>query len=492
MHLLAYDLGTSALKSTLIHESGKVTASVSYAYPTRTADNGTAEQDPESWWQGVCETSRRLLAEYPQEMKQVAAVGTSGQMLGCLPLDRHGDPLHPAMIHSDRRSVREYEQISQIIGKNRLYRLTGNVLDPRSSLCKVLWLKANLPQVYAETEVFVQAKDFIVGRLTGHFATTDHSDASHAQWIDITKKDYLVDVFSSLAIDTRKFPRLHRGTDIVGHISASAALATGLRQGVPVAAGGGDGACANLAAGLVSANDIYCSLGTTAWLAFNSAQPLIDQQERVFNILSLDGDTCGVFGTIQNAGKAVAWAVSAFMFDDPQQLDQAAAAVSAGSEGLVFLPYLDGERSPIFDPDARGLFFGLSGRHQRGHFARAVLEGTAFALKSIFDVFTAQTRLTDMRLIGGGARSDLWRQILADILAVNLWSLNIPSADATSIGAALAAGVGIGLYADLPAAAALVKTTQPTRPDHGSKAVYDQRYAVYSQLYPRLKDLFHE
>ena len=490
MFLLAFDLGTSALKSTLIHQSGKAAASASFSYPTQMHEGGEAQQDAERWWQGVCETSRKLLSEYPEEMKQIAAIGVSGHMLGCLPLDKTGSPLHPAMIHSDHRAAFESEMINREIGRDTLYQRTGNVLDPRSSLCKVLWLKHNQPQIYAKTALFVQAKDFIVGRLTGNIDTTDYSDASHAQWIDISKKEYLGDIFSSLSIDIQKFPQLYRGTDIVGHVSQAAAAATGLKMGIPVVAGGGDGACANIAAGLVHTDDVYCSLGTTAWIAFNSDRPLIDPQQRVFNIMSLDGDTYGVFGTMQNAGKAVSWAVNAFAFDNPKNLDQAAAGVPAGSDGMIFLPYLDGERSPVFDPDASGVFFGLSGTHQRGHFARSVLEGTAYALRSIFDVFTLRTDLTDMRLIGGGARSDVWRQILADVMSVNLWTLSIPAADATSIGAALAAGAGIGLYADLPAAAALIKTAQQTCPDSSCKAVYNQRYAVYQQLYPSLKDLF--
>jgi xylulokinase len=504
MYLLAFDIGTSALKTTVLTQQGHVAASAGFAYPTRTDAAGAAEQDPGLWWQGVCQTSRHLVECHPEIMRQIAAIGVSGHMLGCLPLDSGGNPVRPAMIHSDRRAVDAFRQIEQVIGKDPLYRLTGNVLDPRSSLCKVLWLKLNQPEQYASTARFVQSKDYVVSKLTGCLDVTDFSDASHAQWIDISKKTYLHDVFSELGIDSGKFPALHRGTDVVGRTTETAAAQTGLMQGIPVVAGGGDGACANVAAGLTRPGDIYCSLGTTAWISRNVSQPLFDNQQRVFNIMSLDGENCGVFGTMQNAGKAIEWALGAFDFVDPKELDTAASGIEAGSGGLTFLPYLDGERTPVFDANARGVFFNIGSMHRRAHFARAVLEGTGYALRSILEIFRdhAQEKsppgvddsdiINEMRLIGGGARSDLWCQILADVMNVRLRALNIPAGDATSTGAAFAAGVGVGLYASLADAASSVRADRLIEPQPGLQGVYGSGFALYQKIYPHLKDLFQD
>lgn len=497
MYLLAFDIGTSALKTTVLSEEGHVAASAGFSYPTRTDATGIAEQDPDLWWKGVCRTARALGDSHPGIMGQIAAIGVSGHMLGCLPLDGKGKPVRPAMIHSDRRATEACRHIERTVGRDALYQLTGNVLDPRSSLCKVLWLKQNQPGQYASTARFVQAKDYIVSKLTGNLDVTDYSDASHAQWIDIGSKSYLRDVFTELGISADKFPALHRGTDVIGRTTDTAALETGLKQGIPVVAGGGDGACANVAAGLVRPGDIYCSLGTTAWISQNVSKPLFDSKQRVFNIMSLDGENYGVFGAMQNAGKAIEWALGAFGFPDPKSLDTAASGIAAGSEGLTFLPYLDGERTPVFDANARGVFFNIGSVHQRPHFARAVLEGTGYALRSILEIFREHAeakhsdQITELRLIGGGARSDLWCRILADIMSVRLRALNIPAGDATSTGAALAAGVGVGLYASLAEAAASVRAERLIEPQSGLQEIYDPGFALYQKIYPHLQDLFH-
>ncbi len=490
MALLAYDLGTSALKASVMLEDGTIVASADYSYPTQADASGANEQDPGDWWHAVCTVSKQLCEKYPKLMKEIAGIGVSGHMLGCVSLDRSGEPLRPAMIHSDSRSVTQTSQIHGKIGRSALYAMTGNVLDARSSLSKVLWIKENQPEVYKKTEKFMQSKDYIVFKLTGCLDSTDYSDASHAQWINITKKTYLTDSFLELGIDVCKFPTLHRGIDVVGKTTHQAAMATGLMHGIPVVAGGGDGACASIAAGLVQPGDIYCSLGTTAWISQNTGKPIFDEKQRLFNIMSMDGLFSNSYGTVQNAGKAITWATKTFSFENPKQLDIAAGQVSPGSEGLVFLPYLDGERSPVFDTDARGVFFSISSTHDKRHFARSVLEGTGYALRSILDIFREHSDISTMRLIGGGGKSELWRHILSDILSVDLLSLGIPAGDATSTGAAFAAGVGIGLYKDLAAAASQVHTEQQTGYNDKNKTVYSKGYAKYEQLYPLLKNLF--
>jgi len=489
MFLLAFDVGTSSLKATLLTEEGSVINSSSVAYSTYEDTTGVSEQNTDLWWHAVCATSKKLAIQNSAEFNEIAGIGVSGHMLGCVSVGYDGNALSPAMIHSDKRSFQAFQKIDKTIGKEIMFYKTGNILDARSSLSKVLWIKENRPEQYKNTAKFMQSKDFIVFRLTGQMDTTDYSDASHAQWMDVNKREYLFDIFQDLQIDKDKFPTLRKGIDIVGEVSLSAAQATGLKQGIPVIAGGGDGACANIAAGLQS-RDIYCSLGTTAWISQNSDEPTFDQQQRLFNISSLDGLHTNVYGTVQNAGKAIEWALGAFQYATPQDLDKAAVTVAAGSDGLLFLPYLDGERSPVFDTNAKGVFLNIGSVHKSQHFARSVIEGTSFALNSILEIFRSGSEIRNMRLIGGGGRSQLWLQILADVMDIKLETLSIPSGDATSIGAGLAAGVGIGLYKDLKDATSRIKISHTTEQQHENRAIYEEQFIKYQQIYAAVKSLF--
>jgi len=302
--ILAHDIGTSGTKSALVRPDGVIAASQTSAHRTHFPRPGWAEQQPADWWEGVCRNTRVLAASRPELRGHIAGIGVSGHMLGCLPVDSEGNALRPCMIHSDCRAAGSCEIVRDRIGRDAIYELTGNILDPRSSLCKVLWVKLNEPHVYERTARFLQSKDYIVGRMTGSCDSTDYSDASHAQWLDIRAKSYAVDVFVELGIGLSKFPALHCSTDVVGKLSREAAQALDLPAGIPVVAGGGDGSCASAGAGAVNIGDTYCCLGTTAWIAATSAEPLIDRQRRLFNVIALDGENNGVFGTVQAAGRS--------------------------------------------------------------------------------------------------------------------------------------------------------------------------------------------
>lgn len=373
--ILAHDIGTSATKSALVRPDGEIMASQARAHPTRFPRRGWAEQQAGDWWEGVCWNTQALTAKHPELRSHIAVIGVSGHMLGCLPVDAEGKALRPCLIHSDCRATGPCGILRNQIGEEVIYEVTGNILDPRSSLCKVLWIQANEPHIYKHTARFLQSKDYIVGRLTGNYDSTDYSDASHAQWLNIAAKSYATDLFAELGIGLSKFPSLHRSTDVVGTLTRDAARALDLSTGIPVVAGGGDGSCASAGAGAVNIGDTYCCLGTTAWIAATTAKPLIDRQRRVFNVLALDGENNGVFGTVQAAGRSVNWAMDLLGETDFGRFDDLLADVQPGSEGLIFLPYLEGERSPIFDPDARGVFFGLSPLHRREHLLRATVEG---------------------------------------------------------------------------------------------------------------------
>lgn len=490
--ILASDIGTSSVKSVIFDLYGHSLGAATRPHATRHSQSGWSDQDPADWWRGYLQTVRELVDRQPQAAERIAVIGVSGQMLGCLPVDRQGLPLHPALTHADTRAAEQARQIEERIGGSRLYALTGNILDARSSLAKLLWFRQHRPSCFSEAARFLQAKDFIVARLTGNIDTTDLSDAAHAQWIDLKQQRYLTDVFADLDLANDKLPTLHRGTDTVGRLTGEAAGQLGLQAGIPVVAGAGDGSCAGVGAGSARTGDFYTCLGTTAWISCTADQPIFDRRQRLFNMATTDGSAYGVYGTAQNAGQSVLWAMDLFGETSEKQFDRDAALAPPGSDGLLFLPYLDGERSPVYDADARGIYFGIGSRHRGMHFRRAVLEGVALALRSIVTVFREQAAVDTMKLIGGGARSDLWRQIIGAACGVVLEQMATPAGDATALGMALTAGTGVGLYPDLTTAQAVIHTRSREVPDPAMAAQYNLMYPLFEQLYQANKPLFRQ
>jgi len=326
--------------------------------------------------------------------------------------------------------------------------------------------------------------------MTGSFDSTDFSDASHALWLDLVKRDYAVDLIGAVGLDVGKLPELHAAIDIVGTLSKEGGAALGLPAGIPVVAGGGDGACASIGAGAVRRNDTYCCIGTTAWIASVSPTPFLDDRQRVFNIATLDGEAFGVYGTVQCAGRSLDWVMELLGEQSFDGFDERLASVPAGSDGLIFLPYLEGERSPIWDADARGVFFGIAPSHGRAHFLRATVEGVSYALRSVLDVLRESMAIPQLRLIGGGGQSAGWRQLLADVCGVEIQALSTQAADATSLGAAVAAGVGVGVFRDLADGVQMIRVEDSCRPNTQTTGVYDARFALFSALYPALKQQF--
>jgi len=490
-YVLALDLGTSSVKSSIVSDRGRIVDTASYEYASSQSCGNRVEQNPDAWWAGSVSVIRELLKRNAGMGNRIEAIGASGHMLGCLPVDKRGAWLRPAMIHSDSRAGLEAERVADVIDRDLLYKYTGNILGAQSSLCKVLWLLRNEPSIYKKTERFLQSKDYLVSKLTGNIDTSDFSDASHAQFINIHTKKYFEDLFKELSLDAGKFPLLRKSADIAGVLSDEAGRATGLPGGIPVIAGGGDGACANLGAGLASGSEnSYCCLGTTAWIAHSSKTPVIDPKSRLFDIVALDGESYAVYGTVQSAGKSVEWACDLFGLANGREFDMVASAVEPGSGGLIFLPYIEGERSPVFDSKARGLFFYVSSAHGKDHFVRSVLEGVCYALKNVFDVFLESVNIPELRAVGGGAGSGLWKGVLADALGRRLWTIDTPPGADTSLGAALAAFVGVGVFKNIDEAAALVSLSEKTEPCPENRETYERQYKKYLRLYPSIKELY--
>ncbi|MFP4380870.1 MAG: xylulokinase [Candidatus Sumerlaeia bacterium] len=488
--ILAHDIGTSGIKTSIVDSGGSILDSASFGYETRVARPSWSEQNPDDWWQGVCRNTKALVERHSDLPGRVAGIGLSGHMLGCLPVDGDGKPLAPSMLHSDFRAGKQARAIDAAVGARTIYEMTGNILDPRSSLCKALWLRDERPDLYKNTHRFLQSKDYVVACLTGNPDTSDYSDASHGQFLDVSKMEYGSDVLREIGLDLKKLPTLRRGTDVAGTLCKSAADQMGLPEGVPVVAGAGDGACAGVGAGVVVPGDIYCCLGSTAWISGISGKAFIDEKNRLFNIVSPDGENCGVFGTVQCAGGSLQYAMKLFEQQDFAAFEKQVMEIDPGSDGLIFLPYLEGERSPIWDADARGVYFGISPTHRRAHYLRATIEGVGFALRSVLDVFREKADYPSMRLIGGGAQSPAWREVLTHACRATLQILSVRPEDATSLGAAITAGVGVGIFKNLHEGVRSIQVAQESKQDVGLCERYEALYGVYKKLYPGLKDAF--
>ena len=493
-HVLAHDLGTTGNKANIFDDRGELIASAFQGYGTQYPHAGWAEQDADDWWGAVVESTRALLAQSGLAAGDVAVVSFSAQMMACLPVARDGVPLRRAIIWADQRATEQAERLSDLCGEERVYRLTGHRASAAYTGPKMLWVRDHEPGIYARAHAFLQAKDYVVFQLTGSMAT-DYSDASGTNLFNLDRRAWDDDILQAVGIERRLLPEASPSHQIVGVVSRGAAQATGLLAGTPVAIGGGDGACATVGAGVVRAGDAYNYIGSSSWMAVASPQPIYDPKQRIVNFCHLDPAMVCPMGTTQSAGGAYTW-LSSWLGDREENpelyrdMDGWAAQVAPGAEGLIFLPYLMGERSPHWNPQARGAFVGLSMRHGKAHAARAVLEGVGFNLHLVLDALTEQGLHIDaMRLIGGGARSPLWRQILADI-----WGLKILQprllAEATSLGAAIAGGVGVGIWPDYGVAHDLVQADAAEMPDPVAHGAYGRLYGLFQETYRALAPIY--
>jgi xylulokinase len=499
-YILAHDLGTTGDKATLFGSEGGLLASEFSPYPTHYPKTGWAEQDPEQYWQAFCRSTRDLLEKTRTPPAEIAAVAFSGQMMAALPVDREGRALRNSIIWADLRSTSQAEALGKRIDADRVYRISGHRLSPSYSAAKIMWIKENEPDIYKRAHKFLHAKDYLAGRLTGA-VFTDYSDASGMNLLDITALQWSAEVLEAAGIDSGKLPDIVESTEVVGKITGEAAAASGLLSGTPVVIGGGDGACATCGAGVVSENQAYIYLGTSTWMAVASTKPILDPAKRTFTFCHFLKGLYFPAGTMQAGGGSYQWfkntlgdaeehAAGEAGIDAYEILNLKAEEAPCGSGGLLFLPYLMGERSPLWNPQARACFIGLTMVHTKKHIIRSVLEGVAFNMRMIFEAFQEQgVKSARMRLIGGGARSRLWRSIFADVLEIPVARLNFIE-EATSVGAAIAGGVGVGLFSSIREADRLVHETEVTPCNPGNFAVYRRNYSAFRSSYERLRDLF--
>ncbi|HEX5322193.1 MAG TPA: FGGY family carbohydrate kinase, partial [Capsulimonadaceae bacterium] len=488
-YLLAFDLGTTGNKAALVEAStGRIAATALSSYSTYYTENGGAEQSPDDWWLSATQCCRELKGKAPAEFADIIAVGASGMMNGLVLIDKEGAALAPALIHADVRGAAECKALESQLGIKAIFARTANRPDPHLTLPKAMWLIRKEPSIFKRAAYIVQAKDYLVGRLTGVVGLTDPSDACLTGGFDVRQREWVSNLWDAAGVPTRLLPRVAPSTEIVGKITDAAAAETGLKSGIPVVMGGGDGACATAGSGAAT-GEAYNYLGGTSWIGLRLDQPLPD--DRLSAYCALD-ERVTVFGTVQAAGSSLEWLGQ--ILDLPGEgfadMDEAAHKIPPGSGDLFFLPYLQGERAPVWDVNARGVFFGLCSSHTRAHLFRAAMEGVTFALLSILDVFEENGHpLGSLRLLGGGAQSSLWRDVLAGIFDRELRILQEASS-ATSLGAAMAAGVGVGAYTSISEAARRMKIQGHVTPNPKLVAAYAPRYAFFQSLYPALKDRF--
>lgn len=497
-YILAHDLGTTGDKATLYDEEGTLVRSAFAPYGTSYPHAAWAEQDPRDWWRALCNSTQRLLQEACVPAAEVACVVFSGQMMGMVPVDAMARPVRDALIWADQRSGPQIERVAGRIDPRRVYAITGHRLSPSYSAGKLLWLQETEPHAYARIHKVLQAKDFLVANLTGVFVT-DPSDASGTNLFDLERGMWSGELLDAFGIPGEKLPEIRPSTEVVGGVRAAVAEETGLRSGTPIVIGGGDGACAATGAGVIREGVAYNYIGSSSWIGVATPQPILDPEMRTFTWAHLVPGLFTPTGTMQAAGSSYQWAR-----DELAQGEKAAAAslgLSAyelmnlqaltsppGARGLLYLPYLLGERSPRWNPRARGAFIGLTVRHRHADLLRAVLEGVTYNLRVILDAFTAQGAGIDaLRVIGGGARGAVWNGIMADVFGLPVFRLSLVE-EATSMGAAVAGGIGVGIWPDFAQVDRMVRVEGVTEPDADHHALYEPLYETFNRAYAALDD----
>ncbi len=489
---LGIDTGTSGTKAVLIDENGTLLASDLHEYTLSTPYPQWAEQHPDTdWWQAAIQAIQGVLAKAGKRGEDVAGVGLTGQMHGSVFLDKNAQVLRPALLWCDARTGAECAEITELLGGTQgCYEILGQPVFTSFTAPKILWLRKNEPEVYDKVAHVLLPKDYIRFKLTGEFAA-EVSDASGTSLFDVRKRTWSKTALDKLSIPSEWLPRVVESPEQTGVISVAAAALTGLKAGTPVVGGGGDQAAGAVGCGVVSSGQVVSSLGTSGVVFAHSDTAAIDPQMRVQTFCHAVPGAWAQMGCVISAGGSLRWYRDTFAQGTSYDtITQGAASAPAGCEGLLYLPYLAGERNPHFDPDARGVFFGATLRSTKDWFARAVLEGVSYAFKDLFTLFSEMgVPVSEIRASGGGAKSVFWLQMMADVIEKKHVLLNIDEGPA--LGAALLAAVGCGTYASVPEACAATVSIRPgAKPDARQSKIYSRYYPTYRALYPALSTAF--
>ncbi len=490
-YILGIDLGTSAVKVVLYDETLRKCGDCGQEYPLSSPCNGWAEQQPDDWYAAASACIRRLLSESGVPAGSIVSVGLSGQMNGVVLLDGDGRPLRPAILWCDQRGAAECEEINSRVGADKIFSISCNPALTGFSLAKLLWVRNNQPDVFSACRHIMLPKDYIRLRLTGEYAT-DMSDASGSQLLDTGKRRWSPEIVSALGLDAAILPQVYESPEITGRVTACASAETGLPAGIPVVAGAGDNAASAIGTGVVEDCRSFLTLGTSGVINTHIDTLRVDAQGRVHTFCAAVPGAWLVVASQQSAGLSMQWMRNTLYPEDNEyaRINADIAARPIGAQRLLYLPYLLGDRSPHMDPDARGVFFGLSSIHTRGDMARAVMEGVSYGLRDCLGVMRDMGIVPrEMLVCGGGAKSPIWRQMLADVLSVPMRRME--SSDSGALGACILAAVGAGVYANIREACGVsVRCGGAVQPDAARSAEYEKFYALFQRLYPHMQEDF--
>jgi xylulokinase len=491
LYLIGIDISTTSTKALLMDEQGQVMAVASEHYSFETPRPLWSEQHPDLWWEGTVTSVRRVISDSGIDPSSITGIGLTGQMHGLVLLDEKGHVLRPAILWNDQRTSAECDEIRDRVGKDRLIQINGNDALNGFTAPKILWVKNKEPDIFRSVHHILLPKDYVRYRLTGIFAT-DRAGGSGTILFDLKQRDWSRELLEALDINPIWLPPTFEGPEITGELSSEAAKVIGLRAGTPVVAGGGDQEAQAVGVGAVTPGIVALTLGTSGVIFASVDEPIIDPDGRLQTFCHALPEKWHLMGVMLSAGGSLQWFRDTFTPDvDFSDLIMNTTSIPAGSEGLIFLPYLTGERTPHPDPLARGAFVGLTVRHTLNHMTRAVLEGVGFGLRESFELMknTGLPVIKEIRISGGGARNPIWQQILADIMQVDLIQVN--TIEGAAYGAALLSAVGVGIFPDVETACMnTIYLTDRTSPGKSSY-VYSSAYPHYKALYPSLSYTFN-
>jgi xylulokinase len=491
MMLLGIDVGTTGTRAAVLAEDGRLLASSAAGHaPFRSLRNGWAEQDPAEWWRACRQAVSEALALGRIPPADVRAIGLSGQMHGAVLLDDRGEVLRPAIIWCDQRTARECRWLDETIGASRLIALTSNPALTNFTLTKLLWIREHEPDVWSRVRHVLLPKDYIRFRLSGAYAT-DVADASGTLMLDVGARRWSGEILAKTGIDAAVLPQVFESAAVCAGLSSRGAVSVGLGEATAIVAGAGDQAAGAVGMGITRPGAVSATIGTSGVVFAATDRPVTDPLGRLHTFCHAVRDRWHVMGVTQAAGLSLRWMRDRLGAASYDELTEEAARVPPGADGVMWAPYLMGERTPHRDPDVRAALVGLAANHGRGHIVRAVLEGVAFSLYDTFTIFSElDVPVERIVLGGGGARSALWRQIQADVYARPVETVMVDEGPA--FGAAILAGVGVGVWTSVDeACAAIVRRASVTEPRAEAVSIMRDRYEVYRRLYPALREIAH-
>jgi xylulokinase len=497
MSVLGIDVGTGGTRAVLIDNGGRVISSATSEHaPMSSPHIGWAEQAPDDWWRAACEATKACLAKSRAGARDVSGIGLTGQMHGLVLLDEQDRVVRPALLWCDQRTEQECRDITKKIGAQRLIELTANPALTGFTLPKIWWVQRHEPQLWARVRSLMLPKDYVRFRLTGERAI-DVADASGTLMFDVIHRTWSKPMLGASQVDEAVLPKVFESQEISGRVNEEGARACGVRPGIPVVAGAGDQAAGAVGMGIVKPGAVSATIGTSGVVFAATSQPVLEPKGRIHTFCHAIPNRWHVMGVTQGAGLSLRWFRDQFGAgqddgrDAYERLAEEAAKAPPGADGLLWAPYLMGERTPHLDPHARGALVGITAQHTRGHVLRAILEGVAFSLRDALTLFREiGVPIESIRLGGGGARSALWRQIQADVYGMPVEL--IEADEGAAYGAALLAAVGTGVWSSVEAACeSAVRVAKRVQPDAKAAGLMERQYAEYRKLYPALKEIKH-